>query len=104
MNVAESARNYIITVEVPGVNANDIRVEVDDKNLRVLGNRSIQNWRMTAGSRDLISAYHKREILQGPYQVAWPLPLDVNRDNVCAEFTVFLKRRDGLLQIIIPKL
>jgi HSP20 family molecular chaperone IbpA len=31
MDVAESDRNYIMTVEIPGVNINDIRVEVDDQ-------------------------------------------------------------------------
>jgi HSP20 family molecular chaperone IbpA len=31
MDVAESDRNYVMTVEIPGVNINDIRVEVDDQ-------------------------------------------------------------------------
>ena len=31
MDVAESGRGYVITVEIPGVNIKDIRVEVDEK-------------------------------------------------------------------------
>lgn len=31
MDVAESGRNYVMTVELPGVNTNDIRVEVDNQ-------------------------------------------------------------------------
>jgi len=31
MDVAESERKYVITVEVPGVSISDIRVEVDDR-------------------------------------------------------------------------
>jgi HSP20 family molecular chaperone IbpA len=31
MDVAESRRNYVMTVEIPGVNINDIRVEVDNQ-------------------------------------------------------------------------
>lgn len=31
MNVAESGRGYVLTVEIPGVKINDIRVEVDDQ-------------------------------------------------------------------------
>lgn len=31
MDVAESGRNYVITVEIPGVNIDDIRVEIDDQ-------------------------------------------------------------------------
>ena len=31
MDVAESGRTYVITVEIPGVSVKDIRVEVDEK-------------------------------------------------------------------------
>ncbi|KDP39801.1 hypothetical protein JCGZ_03937 [Jatropha curcas] len=92
MDVAESGRGYVLTVEIPGVDVNDIRVEVNHRSLRIMGKRTIQC------SNDSISAYHKREILQGPYQVEWPFPSDANKDKVSAQFL------DGFLQIIIPKL
>ncbi|XP_062153049.1 uncharacterized protein LOC133861315 [Alnus glutinosa] len=98
MDVAESDRNYVMTVEIPGVNINDIRVEVDDQKLTVSGRRLSQYWKVVGCSNDSISTYHKREILQGPYQVVWPLPADVNKNGVSAEFL------DGFLQITIPKL
>lgn len=31
MNVSELGSNYVMTVEIPGVHVNDIRVEVDDQ-------------------------------------------------------------------------
>lgn len=31
INVVESKTSYVITVELPGVEINDIRVEIDDK-------------------------------------------------------------------------
>ncbi|PPD94202.1 hypothetical protein GOBAR_DD08782 [Gossypium barbadense] len=87
MDVAESGHNYIMMVEVPGVSIGDIRVEVDDQNLTVRGKRSSHCWKLAADCSDgSISAYHKREISQGPYQVVWPLPANVNRDSVSAEF------------------
>ncbi|XVF14551.1 hypothetical protein REPUB_Repub09cG0071100 [Reevesia pubescens] len=99
MDVAESGRNYVMMVEIPGVSVSDIRVEVDDQNLTVTGQRSSQCWKLAAGcSNDSISAYHKREISQGPYQLVWPLPTNVNRDSISAEFL------DGFLRIVIPKL
>ncbi|KAG4128137.1 hypothetical protein ERO13_D09G003400v2 [Gossypium hirsutum] len=99
MDVAESGHNYIMMVEVPGVSIGDIRVEVDDQNLTVRGKRSSHCWKLAADCSDgSISAYHKREISQGPYQVVWPLPANVNRDSVSAEFL------DGFLRIVIPKL
>ncbi|BBG99291.1 alpha-crystallin domain 32.1 protein [Prunus dulcis] len=60
MDIAESECNYVITVEIPGVNIKDIRVEIDDQ----------------------------KEISQGPYEVAWPLPPNVNKDNVSADFFI----------------
>ncbi|GMY08888.1 Small heat shock protein C2 [Fagus crenata] len=86
MDVAESGHNYVMTVEIPGVNRHDIRVEVDDQKLTVTGRRSTQYWKVADRSNDSISTHHKREILQGPYQAVWPLPAHVNKDNVTAEF------------------
>lgn len=98
MDVAESGESYVITVELPGVSISDIRVEVNDENLTVTGDCSTRWWKVASCSRDKISAYHKREILQGPYQVVWPLPVNANKDSVSAEFL------DGFLRITIPKL
>ncbi|XP_022148040.1 uncharacterized protein LOC111016826 isoform X2 [Momordica charantia] len=97
MDVAESGRGYVLTVEIPGVKINDIRVEVDDQKLTIIGKRSNQYHEMVGCSRESIRSYHKREILQGPYQVVWPLPININKDGVSAEFW------DGLLRITLPK-
>ncbi|GKV02702.1 hypothetical protein SLEP1_g15100 [Rubroshorea leprosula] len=98
MDIAESGHNYVMTVEVPGVRSSDIRVEVDDQNLTVTGQRSTQCWNIAGHSNDSITAYHRKEISQGAYRVSWPLPTNANRETVSAELM------DGFLQIIIPKL
>ena len=54
--------------------------------LTVQGRRLTQYWKLSSFSNDSIFAYHKQEILQGPYQVVWPLPANVNKDSVLAEF------------------
>lgn len=54
--------------------------------LIVTGNRATQWWKLASCSNDSISAYHKREILQGPYQVVWTLPANANKDRVSAQF------------------
>ncbi|CAL5328520.1 unnamed protein product [Camellia sinensis] len=82
MDVAESGCNYILTVELPGVNINDIRVEINDQILTVVAKNSNQCWRV-ASSND---TYRKREISQGPYKVVWTLPSNLNKDGVSAEF------------------
>ncbi|KAL6286211.1 hypothetical protein ACE6H2_010601 [Prunus campanulata] len=98
MDIAESECNYVITVEIPGVNIKDIRVEIDDQKLTVKGKRSTWFWKVAGCSNDSVPTYHKREISQGPYEVVWPLPPNVNKDSVSADFL------DGFLQIIVPKL
>ncbi|KAJ7960708.1 putative Small heat-shock protein [Quillaja saponaria] len=97
MDVVESERKYLVTVEVPGVSTGDIRVEVDDQKLSVTGKRFTNSWKVS-GSKDSLLTYHKREILHGPYEVLWPLPTNVNKDGVSAEFL------DGFLKITVPKL
>ena len=95
--MAESTRGYVLTVEIPGVKINDIIVEVDDQKLTIIGKRSNQYCEVVGYSSDSISSYNKKEILQGPYQVVWPLPININKDGVLAEFW------DGLLRITLPK-
>ncbi|KAL1347802.1 hypothetical protein HN51_023828 [Arachis hypogaea] len=98
MDVAESKGKYVITVEVPGVRINDIRVEVDDQKLSVKGRRSTSYLTIAGSPNASFSSYHKREILYGPCEAVWPLPSGVNKDHISAEF------QDGFLQIIIPKI
>lgn len=98
IDVVECSSNYIVIVEIPGVNMNEIRVEVDDQSLTITGKRVMQQqWRNLMSFRDLNLIYHRKEILQGPYEVIWPLPKDIDRDRVSAEFV------DGFLHITVPK-
>ncbi|RID52356.1 hypothetical protein BRARA_H02959 [Brassica rapa] len=97
-NVAEYEHNYVVAIELPGASINDIRVEVDNLNLIVTGRRTSVGQKVDAGTKGSICGYHKQGIVQGPFKVSWPLPINVNKDNVSAEFM------DGLLRIVIPKL
>uniref|UniRef100_A0A7N0TJB6 SHSP domain-containing protein n=1 Tax=Kalanchoe fedtschenkoi TaxID=63787 RepID=A0A7N0TJB6_KALFE len=98
MDVVETQCNYVVTAEVPGIGIDDIRVEVNNQNLVVMGKRATQWWKIASCSSDSLPRYHKKSISQGSYQVQWPLPADANRDNVSAQFV------NGILQITIPKL
>ncbi|KAF3782645.1 Small heat shock protein C4 [Nymphaea thermarum] len=95
MDVAECASHYTVTVELPGVTSKNIRVEMDEQNLVVSGRR-LNIWGHS-GSRDPTVTYHRKEISQGPYQIVWVLPNNVNKDRVSAEFV------DGFLRIMLPK-
>ncbi|XP_024989004.1 uncharacterized protein LOC112523574 [Cynara cardunculus var. scolymus] len=96
MDVAESKGKYILLIELPGISKDDIRVEVHNTTLIV----QTAKGRTTSCSFSdrASSSYYRREILEGPFEIVWPLPLDVNPDSVSAEFL------DGLLRVTIPKL
>ncbi|PKA64470.1 17.6 kDa class I heat shock protein 1 [Apostasia shenzhenica] len=98
IDIAESYSGYAVTVELPGVSINGISVVVDDQNLTIAGKRIIRQWGLPNFSADSDLIYHRKEILQGPYQVLWPLPKDVNKDCISAEYV------DGFLRIMIPKI
>ncbi|PIA42050.1 hypothetical protein AQUCO_02100118v1 [Aquilegia coerulea] len=97
MDVAESKWYYVMTVELPGSSMNSIRVEVDEKNLIVTGKRSTQRWRASSGSRDSVTTLQNRDTIQGPYQIVWPLPNNVNKERISAEIV------NGVLRITLPK-
>ncbi|ONK80112.1 uncharacterized protein A4U43_C01F14010 [Asparagus officinalis] len=98
IDVAESGNGYVVTVELPGVSIMDIRVEIDDQKLIVTGKRARQQLGVANGTDNQTVKYHRREILQGPYRVFWPLPNNVNKDAVSADFI------NGFLKINLPKL
>ncbi|XP_051125823.1 uncharacterized protein LOC127247831 isoform X3 [Andrographis paniculata] len=97
MDVVESGFNYVVTLEIPGISIDKLKVEVNNQSLIVTGHRS--NWSCEAANLNKSdSLYHRREMLQGPYRVVWQLPSNANKENVSAEI------QDGLLRVTIPKL
>ncbi|MCO5568586.1 hypothetical protein L7F22_022285 [Adiantum nelumboides] len=96
MDVMESMASYVITIELPGVQVDSIRVEVNEDGLLVSGSRSPE-CRMDCTEQKEKAFYHRRELSQGPFKAQWPMPKHINLDRVSAEFM------DGFLKIILPK-
>lgn len=96
MDVVESGFNYVITLEIPGVSIDNVKVEVDDRSLIISGSRLNLSCGAACSNKSVMS-YHRREILQGPYRIVWPLPSNTKKENVSAEI------QDGLLRVTIPK-
>ncbi|CAA0813302.1 alpha-crystallin domain 32.1 [Striga hermonthica] len=97
MDVVEFSFSYVVTLEIPGVGIDNVKVEVIDQSLVVKGNRSNWSYGDVSPSKSA-SCYHRREIIQGPYRIEWPLPTNANKGNISAEI------QDGLLRITVPKL
>ncbi|KAL8131905.1 hypothetical protein AgCh_007712 [Apium graveolens] len=101
MDIGEQGYNYLLLVELPGVCSKDIRVEVNNESLIVKGKRSIDLQKVARSCDSSISGYHKMGIFQGPYHVAWPLPSNVDKDNVSAEFVYVFSLLQAVLEPVV---
>ncbi|CAM6091351.1 unnamed protein product [Calypogeia fissa] len=96
MDVVESGSAYVITVELPGVSAEGIHVEVSRGSLIVTGSRATDWWKASNNGNGTV--YHRRELAQGPYRAVWRLPKNGNINGTTAEFI------DGFLRVLVPKI
>jgi HSP20 family protein len=87
MDITERDDAVVVTVDVPGLDADDIHIELDDGRLTVRGTRE-----MSSGD-----GYHRAERAVGSFARSVHLPAAVDEDKV----TATLDR--GVLEIVVPK-
>ena len=90
MDVSETDEQIVVTVELPGMRAEDVEVSVEDSTLKVGGSREFS-------SEVEQERYHRIERGYGAFSRAVTLPPQVDRSKVDARFS------DGVLRIEIPK-
>jgi HSP20 family protein len=89
IDVRETADEYVITAELPGLRRDDIHIQVTDGRLQISGERR---------ERGLpCEQYHRIERGHGSFSRTFQLPLPVDEDRVTAEL------RDGVLTVVCPK-
>jgi HSP20 family protein len=79
----------VIRVEVPGVNAEDIDITVENGKLEISGSRSLATETDEGG-------YHRKEILEGSFKRSLFLPDTADVEQVSAA------SKEGILEIVIP--
>jgi HSP20 family protein len=89
-DVYETADRFVIQIELPGVEEDDVLVQVEADQVTVKGER-----RLTAGTRP--ECFHRMERSYGAFVRTFRLTEEVDPDGVTARF------RDGLLQLEAPK-
>jgi HSP20 family protein len=89
-NIAETDKEIELTLELPGVKAENVHVELHDGDLWVSG--EMQNETEEKGK-----SFHKVERRYGEFRRVLPLPATADRDKVDARLA------DGVLKVIIPK-
>jgi HSP20 family protein len=89
-DVHETETAFVVLLELPGIEQDDVEVQVDGENVVVRGQR-----RLGAARPE---RYHRMERSYGSFSRSFRLPGPVDADAVMAQF------KDGLLRLELPKL
>ncbi|RMH69402.1 MAG: Hsp20/alpha crystallin family protein [Gemmatimonadetes bacterium] len=91
VDIYETENEIVVHAELPGLDQNDIKLTLQGSQLTIRGEK--QSETDTKGRN-----YHRIERTYGRFVRNFELPVEVDAENVSAKF------RDGLLEIILPKL
>jgi HSP20 family protein len=90
VDIFENDNEYVIKLELPEVNRDDVKVNLHDSTLTISGERRIEN-------EDKREGYHRIERSYGQFYRSFTLPPNVNAEAINAQF------RDGVLRLMLPK-
>ena len=90
VDVLETPDSYLFRVELPGVDRQNIHIEISGNLLRLYGERPME-------SEPAIAAYHSIERVHGIFERTFTLPGQVDADAAEAHYS------DGLLEVRLPK-
>lgn len=90
VDVFEDENSYLIKLELPEINREDVKVNLNENTLTISGERRLEN----EEKRD---AYHRIERSYGQFYRSFSLPPNVNAETINAQF------KDGVLRVTLPK-
>ena len=90
MDIIESETNYQIRLALPGIKKEDLKIDLENRNLTISGERKMEEHK--EGTR-----YHMLETVYGNFSRTVTLPENVNREHVDATF------ENGILTVTIEK-
>jgi len=90
VNVEETNEELRLTAELPGMNIDDIEIEVENNILSLRGEKREEEEK---GERK----FHVWERCYGAFERSFTLPRTVKADEISAHF------RDGILHVTMPK-
>ncbi len=89
-DVEEEGDHYLMSVEVPGIPRDQIKVECVDNRVTISGERGHETRKKDEGGRYLERSY-------GRFYRSFILPVGVDADKIEASYT------DGVLRLYVPK-
>lgn len=90
VDLHESDDGYLISVDLPGVNEKDIKIDVSNGRLSISGERTHER-------REEGKGFRRFERAHGRFERAFQLPQDVNQEKIQARF------ENGVLEVLVPK-
>lgn len=90
VDIFENDSEVVMKAELPGMNAKDIEVKLENNVLTLKGERRFEKETKEEN-------YHRIEREYGTFTRSFALPAAVNGDKVTAEY------KDGVLKIVLPK-
>ena len=91
VDIYETPHHVILKAELPGLNKEDIFIEIKDNTLILRGERKVEK-----GIDE--ENYHQMERSFGPFHRSFAMPTKVKPDKIKAKLS------NGILEIIVPKL
>jgi HSP20 family protein len=90
VDIYEDENAFLIKLELPEVNREDVKVNLHDNTLSISGERRFEN-------EDKREGYHRVERSYGQFYRSFALPPNVNPEAINAQF------KDGMLRLTLPK-
>lgn len=90
VDVYEDENSFLIKVELPEINREDVKVSLNENTLSISGERRVEN-------EDKRENYHRVERSYGQFYRSFTLPPNVNGERISAQF------KDGVLRLTLPK-
>jgi HSP20 family protein len=89
-DITEDDKEFLVKVEVPGMNKEDVKVTVENGTLRITGERKTEK-------EEKNKKYHRIERCYGTFLRAFTLPEGADGTKINAEY------KDGMLAVHLPK-
>jgi HSP20 family protein len=89
-NLVESDKEFEVTIDLPGMKAEDFNIEIREGNLWITGERKCESLSEGKVFRRVGRSY-------GRFEEVIPLDSPVKEDQVRAEY------KDGVLHLVVPK-
>lgn len=89
-NLSETETTYELSLDLPGVNPDEVSVELNDGQLIVAGERKSE-------TEDEGKTFHRVERRYGKFRRVLSIPAPVDEEKITAEY------KDGVLHVVLPK-